>query len=77
MNDEKITCAWCGDTSHVEWIHGRGQCSSCKVILDEDFRSNGQSFSKNVLDFRSNLTAIDIIDLNEHYKSVLKYFMIP
>jgi|GEM_PF-2587746 len=72
-----ITCAWCGRDSYIEWIHGRGQCSSCKVILNEDFglcsliQDNKFSGIQNKL----NKTPRWIFEI--FFKNVLKYLSIP
>ena len=36
MNDDYIKiCNWCGQPSDVIWVHGHGQCSVCKIVIDE------------------------------------------
>jgi len=45
LNADIIICPFCGLPAQIVWVHGHGQCSNCKMVLDECCRGE-QSPSK-------------------------------
>jgi len=36
MNEKLLRiCNWCNQPSVIIWVHGHGQCSVCKINVDE------------------------------------------
>jgi hypothetical protein len=34
-NDKETHCTWCGQRTHIIWVHGHGQCARCGTNIDE------------------------------------------
>ncbi|NUM60858.1 MAG: hypothetical protein HND39_04060 [Ignavibacteriota bacterium] len=41
--DKKYTiiCNWCNQSASIIWVHGHGQCSVCRINIDECCRGEG------------------------------------
>ncbi|MBK7108988.1 MAG: hypothetical protein KA954_06520 [Chitinophagales bacterium] len=47
LNTEIIICPFCGMPAQIVWVHGHGQCSICKMVLDECCRGEQQTEKDN------------------------------
>ncbi len=35
IENELIFCCWCNQPSKIIWVHGHGQCSICRINIEE------------------------------------------
>ena len=41
-----MICNYCFKKSHIVWVHGHGQCSNCKINIDECCRGEVCDFTQ-------------------------------
>lgn len=46
-NNKNCRCNYCGSILELIWVHGHGQCSNCKINVEECCR--GENLALNTL----------------------------